>query len=96
MFALAWGENAKTHIEAKRDETKSWPPNPDNLRSKISSDHAEVASQADQPVRANSAKEDHMPLWRDLFGCRKRDGLIFVRGGVENAAIASDDRYNEQ
>jgi hypothetical protein len=96
MFALAWGEKAKTHIEAKRDETKSRPPDSDNLRSKISSDHAEVASQAYQPVRANSAKEDHMPLWRDLLGCRKCDGLFLVRGGVENAAIASDDRYNEE
>ena len=74
-------------IESQADESKRWPPDRDDLAEKLSRHHCEKASETDEPVRTDTAQEDHVPHWVHDFLFAEGESFRLVRLKVEDAAV---------
>lgn len=83
-------------VKTERDESERRPPDRNNLAEIFACHEGQEARKAHQPVGANAAEEDLVPLGSDCLCMREADGLILESCGVENTTISYDDGYDEK
>ena len=83
-------------IEAKTDKGKGRPPDGDNLGRSLASGEREETCQTDQPVTANTAKEDLVPFWGDGLGCGEGNDFGLVYCTAEGATISAENACDEE
>lgn len=83
-------------IEAQAHESKDGPPDAQNLAGKILALHTEETSQADEPVAADAAKEDHVEVGRELLLRNERLHFGLVGVGIESPTVTEDESDDEE
>ena len=86
-------EHVGDHVlEAADDKDEDGPPHGRHLARDVLGQDAEVAGQADEPVAADAAEEDLVPLGLELLVGDEGDGGLLVELVVEDAAVCEERR----
>ena len=76
-------------VEAQRDEREDRPEDTQDLGGQVAALHAEETAQTHEPVAADGAQEDHVPVGGDLLLGREGDDFGFIGIEIEDAAVCS-------
>ena len=82
-------------VETERDEGKDRPPDAGDLGDEFAARGTEEAGKTDEPVGADTAEEDLVPVWGELFLGGEEDGFGVVGFAIEDATICWRKRGGE-
>lgn len=72
--------------KTKRDKSKSMPPNHNHLTEVTFGHPGPGANWINQPIGADAAQQDHVPLWHDDFRVGEGYDPAMVRRNAEDIA----------
>ena len=76
-------------VESQAHEGKRWPPDRHDLAKEFPGFEREETCQTDEPVGADAAEEDHMPLRTHDLLVVEREYFILVWFEIEDAALTA-------